>query len=138
MKNLLVCLVLSAGSVSAATKAEIVAATLISEAGGEKDPRAMAAIKEVIVTRSKKRKIGLDKVCLQNLQFSCWNGISEDAGVNKAKKHPKWKQAIQIAESDAETNYTFGADHYHTLKVSPSWTKKLKSTVTIQNHIFYR
>jgi len=138
MKNLLVCFILSAASVTAATKTEIVAATLIAEAGGEKDTRAMAAIKEVIVTRASKRHMDTDKVCLQRLQFSCWNGISPDDGVRKAKRHAKWNQALKIAESKDYTNYTLGADHYHTLNVKPSWSKKLKTTVTIQNHIFFK
>lgn len=118
----------------AATSQEIVAATLILEAGGESDPRAMAAVREVIANRANnKTEIS---VCLAPKQFSCWNGKTAEEGISKAKKHPKWAQAVSLAES--KTNYTLGATHYHTKKVSPSWKNKLAKTVTIGNHIFYK
>jgi porphobilinogen deaminase len=66
---------------------EIIAATLIFEAGGERDTHAMHAVNEVIHNRSVSRHISSDRVCLQRLQFSCWNDISVDAGIAKAKKH---------------------------------------------------
>lgn len=116
---------------------EIIAATLIFEAGGERDTHAMHAVNEVIHNRSVSRHISSDRVCLQRLQFSCWNDISVDAGIAKAKKHSKWNSAIQIASVNP-TDYTHGADHYHTLKVNPSWNKRLKKLVTIGNHIFYK
>lgn len=127
-----------ASAVSAAPRpTEIVAATLIFEAGGERDARAMHAVNEVIHNRSASRRIAADRVCLQRLQFSCWNGISADAGIAKAKKHAKWNSAVQIA-SARPTNYTSGSDHYHTLKVKPSWRTRLTKTVIIGNHIFYK
>ena len=138
MKNLLVYLILSAATVSAATKTEIIAATLIAEAGGESDPRAMIAVKEVISNRAAKRKIAEDKVCLQRLQFSCWNNVSQESVVAKAKRHSKWNKALALASSPSRTNYTLGSDHYHTLKVNPKWNRSLNKTVTIQNHIFYK
>jgi N-acetylmuramoyl-L-alanine amidase len=117
---------------------EIVAATLILEAGGESDYRAMLAVNEVIHNRAKKRKLSIDAVCLQRLQFSCWNGIDVSAGIAKAKKHSKWSTALRIASSKSITNHTLGSDHYHTHRVNPSWNKRLTKTVIIQNHIFYK
>jgi len=138
LTGLIASALLLVSTVSAASRStEVVAATLIFEAGGERDSHAMEAVNEVIQNRTSSRKITADKVCLQKLQFSCWNDSSVDAGIAKAKKHAKWNSAVQIASS-AKTNYTAGADHYHTLKVNPSWNKRLTKTIIIGNHIFYK
>jgi len=113
---------------------EIVAATLILEAGGESDARAMAAVREVIANRAKnKTEIS---VCLDPKQFSCWNKVSTERGIEIAKRHPKWREALTLVKS--KSNYTNGATHYHAEKVSPSWAKKLTYTTKIGNHIFYK
>ena len=115
-------------------QSEIVAATLILEAGGETSPHAMAAVREVIANRAKnKTEIS---VCLAPKQFSCWNKISAERGIEIAKRHPKWHDALALVKN--KSNYTKGANHYHSLKVSPSWAKKLTQTVKIGNHIFYK
>ena len=116
------------------SRGEIVAATLILEAGGEADPRAMAAVREVIANRAK-NKTEL-AVCLAPKQFSCWNGKNVEDGIAKAKRHPKWSQALALVNQ--KTNYTNGATHYHAEKVSPRWAKKLVKTVQINHHIFYK
>jgi len=113
---------------------EIVAATLILEAGGESDPRGMAAVREVIRNRAKnKTEIA---VCLAPKQFSCWNKISVERGIEIAKRHKKWQTALALVKS--ETNHTNGATHYHSTKVSPYWKNSLTKTTQIQNHIFYK
>jgi N-acetylmuramoyl-L-alanine amidase len=116
---------------------EVVAATLILEAGGERDPRAMEAVMEVIRNRAVARNRSMESICLQRLQFSCWNSISVQNGIAKAKKHPKWKLALTIVNS-SPTYHTSGADHYHTHAVNPSWNRKMNRTVVIQNHVFFR
>ena len=116
------------------SRGEIVAATLILEAGGEADPRAMAAVREVIANRAK-NKTEL-AVILAPKQFSCWNGKNVEDGIAKAKRHPKWSQALALVNQ--KTNYTNGATHDHAEKVSPSWAKKLARTVQIEHHIFYK
>jgi spore germination cell wall hydrolase CwlJ-like protein len=103
------------------SKTEIVAATLIAEAGGEKDSRAMHAVAEVIYNRSISRKISPAQVCLQPKQFLCWNNKDVEGGIEKAKKHKKWANALQIAQNLGSTNYTKNAQFYHTTKVNPSW-----------------
>lgn len=118
--------------------ADVVASTLILEAGGEKDPRAMAAVAEVIMNRAKAKNKTAEQICLAPLQFSCWNKKDISVTIRKAQKHPKWAEAMRIVSSSSSTSHTRGADHYHTLKVNPSWAKKLKKTTVIGNHIFYR
>lgn len=95
----------------------------------------MAAVREVIANRAKNKTEM--SVCLAPKQFSCWNGRSVESGIAKAKKHPKWAQALQIANA-RPTSYTLGATHYHTTKISLYWSKSLAKTTTIGHHIFYK
>lgn len=119
------------------TAEEFVAATLILEAGGEHDPRAMAAVREVVANRAKARKQTEKQIVLARLQFSCWNAGTASAFA-KAKRHAKWREALDLASSPSLTNHTLGADHYHTTKVSPAWSRKLVKTRQIGNHVFFR
>lgn len=121
-----------------ATDAQIVAATIILEAGGEYSPNSLEAVNEVIQNRAVKRRIAPSAVCLQRLQFSCWNNIAKrPALLAKAMKHPRYNQALHIALS-APTNFTNGADHYHADYCNPYWAKHMTVTVKIGRHIFYK
>jgi N-acetylmuramoyl-L-alanine amidase len=119
-------------------EAETVVATLILEAGGE-GRKGMEAVNEVLHNRARKQGKTLYQIAVAPKQFSCFNAGVEPA-VQRAKKHPKWAEAIDILQKPL-TNHTYGADHYHTLKVKPSWGPRLKKmgygTVVIGNHIFY-
>ena len=116
----------------------ILAATLILEAGGETHPHAMNAVYEVIRNRAKDRRTERE-IVLQRLQFSCWNDIyARKALYAKAKKHPKFGRAVAIVRFEKETNFTRGADHYHADYVTPYWKDSLDRTVIIGSHIFYR
>lgn len=130
------------GATTSSRQTEIVAATLILESGGERGARAMGAVFEVIQNRGKQRKMALDAVCLQRLQFSCWNGISAEIGITKAKRHPKWSRAVEIVAKSVATNYTKGSTHYHAsyMRTFPRWVKdgKMRQTARIGLHIFYK
>ena len=116
---------------------QVVAATLVLEAGGE-GKVGMEAVREVIANRSRISEILTEaEVCLKRLQFSCWNGRTVKAGIEKAKLHKNWALALEIANAET-TNHTNGATHYHTNKVSPSWSKKLAITAKIGNHTFLK
>ena len=117
---------------------EVVAATLILEAGGEYDEGAMEAVYEVIHNRAARRGTQYSVECLREWQFSCWNGISAEEGIEKASKHPRWNEALRIAYSKPMTNYAKGADHYHADYVNPYWAKDLSKVSTIGRHIFYK
>ena len=117
---------------------EIVAATLILEAGGEYHEGAMESVNEVIVNRASKRNKSEAMVCLQKYQFSCWNDKDARAGISKAMKHPRWGEALRIVQSPT-TNYTKGADHYHADYIkNPYWAKSMTITTKIGLHIFYK
>jgi N-acetylmuramoyl-L-alanine amidase len=121
------------------TASDIVTATLILEAGGEYSEGAMQAVYEVIVNRSTKRELMQYEVCLERLQFSCWNGSVQDklAQLDKAKRHPRWREAFAITLQPV-TSYTGGADHYHADYCNPYWNKHMKITAKIGRHIFYK
>jgi spore germination cell wall hydrolase CwlJ-like protein len=122
---------------SAYNSTEIVTATLILEAGGEYAEGAMEAVHEVILNRAAKRGLTAKQVCLQPKQFSCWNSGRIDQLIAKAKRHPRWGEALAITQSPA-TNYTGGADHYHADYCNPYWAKSLTRTTKIGRHIFYQ
>ena len=109
---------------NAQTSSDIIATTLILEAGGEYSAGSMQAVHEVIINRSAKRNLSAAQVCLQPYQFSCWNSG------NLATK-------LAIAASEP-TNLTHGADHYHADYCDPYWNKSMKVTIVIGRHIFYR
>ena len=115
---------------------DIVISTIILEAGGEYKAGALEAIYEVIINRAKKRNLTPAEVCLQRKQFSCWNNLTIDDGINIAKNHKRWAIAKNILGK--ETNYTKGADHYHADYVTPYWAKSMEKTMVIGRHIFYK
>ena len=119
------------------THMDIVASTLILEAGGEYHEGSMQAVHEVIVNRSHQRKLASWEVCLQRKQFSCWNSGKINKLVAKAKRHPRWREAMAIIQSPL-TNYAKGADHYHADYCDPYWNKHMKVTAKIGRHIFYK
>lgn len=137
MKAALIAILAITTIAQAVTETEIVAATLILEAGGEYSAGSMEAVNEVIRNRSVKRSLTVAQVCLQRLQFSCWNSGQIDQKITKAKRHPRWSEALAIVTGPA-TNYTGGADHYHADYVAPYWAESMTETVRIGRHIFYR
>lgn len=138
MKKLILIIALFCATYAqAATEADIVAATLILEAGGEYAAGSMEAVHEVIRNRAVKRSLTVAEVCLQRFQFSCWNSGKIEAKVAKAKRHPRWSEAVRIVNGPM-TNFARGADHYHADYCSPYWAETMTATVKIGRHIFYK
>jgi spore germination cell wall hydrolase CwlJ-like protein len=136
-KKLILALALGLVSNLSGNASEIVAATLILEAGGEYSTGSMEAVNEVIRNRAAKRKLTTRQVCLQRKQFSCWNSGKIDQLLAKAKRHPRFNEALAIVNGKP-TNYTGGADHYHADYCNPYWTSSMKKTCIIGKHIFYK
>jgi len=136
-KQLIFALALGLVSNLSVNASEIVAATLILEAGGEYTSGSMEAVNEVILNRASKRKLMPWQVCLQRKQFSCWNSGKIDQLLAKAKRHPRFSEAMAIVNGTA-TNYTGGADHYHADYFNPYWASSMKKTCVIGKHIFYK
>jgi spore germination cell wall hydrolase CwlJ-like protein len=117
---------------------EVIAATLILEAGGERSSGAMEAVYEVIHNRAQNRNRSEREIVLQRLQFSCWNNVERRMNLlEHAKRHRRWNEALRIVNS-APTNLTGGADHYHATFVNPSWNRNMTKTTQIGNHLFFR
>jgi hypothetical protein len=132
----------SAKPIAANKAEEIVAATLIGEAGGEGD-EGMQAIMNVIMNRATNDFTHASAVCLKKSQFSMWNGkqSSTDNVVASAKSHSKWNKAVELvkkAEAGKLEDITGGADFYfNPKKAMPEWAKKFIKTKVIGNHVFY-
>lgn len=118
------------------TNLDILAATLIGEAGGE-GAEGMHAVMNVIMNRVKGSNDPVRRavaVVLKPKQFSMFNSytIGNEKIENiifKFKQHPKWKLAEEIALkglSGKLEDITNGATHYHVTKgkskVTPKWS----------------
>jgi spore germination cell wall hydrolase CwlJ-like protein len=137
---------------------DIVAATIIGEAGGESF-KGMQAIKNVLQNRANKRGTSLAGEALRPKQFSVWNkataGVSVAADFNKKgrpakiqsiidmyKKHSKWTIAEALATKKIK-DITGGSTMYYasggSQKISPPyWAKDWtdSDSITIGNHTF--
>jgi len=120
---------------------EIVTLTLLGEARCQSE-EGMRAIGQVILNRSRERQLPVDAICLQRLQFSCWNNkeaMMRRSGAMKAE----CEQATRLAESIAAficngmDVHETRADHYYAYKLcSPSWAKHGKNKEKIGDHLF--
>lgn len=118
---------------------ELIAATLILEAGGERHPYSMVAVYEVIRNRATQRNQTMREVVLARKQFSCWNNVERRMELfEHATRHIQYPLALKIVREKKDTNITRGATHYHAVRVNPYWATSYTETITIQNHIFYR
>ena len=116
----------------------VVHKTLISEAGGEKDRiRAMQAVGNVIRRRAELRGMTVEQVCLQPLQFSCWNGGSGRVDAFARKNQAIWDDALTAWQLSGVEDVTGKADLYHADYVKPRWDwSKTVRTVKVGRHIF--
>ena len=134
MKLASLLLTLSAFPLAAATELEIVAATLILEAGCD-GKIGMECVNEVIHTRSRLRRQSLSVVCLARKQFSAWNRHRKiEHGIAAARKSPLWKKALAIVNAEP-TKHVGASTHYfaHERKADP-WGMKVVAVV--EGHTF--
>ncbi|WBU87722.1 hypothetical protein [Escherichia phage EP_H11] len=115
------------------TSADCVAMAVYYEARGESE-RGQLAVAHVVLNRAKKYGISPCKVVKNRNTFPWYRHISY-----QNMKDPKSKaSAIHIA---ARVKYsedpTFGATHFHNVKVRPNW-KGYRMTARIGDHKFYK
>jgi hypothetical protein len=129
---------------------EVIAATLIGEAGGETESNSLKAIYDVLENRAgNNTDYELASKALKNLQFSCWNDVGRNTSeiknyIKDKKEHSKWNTAMVIVKNKNSGNVTKGATHYYAYKgpnaisieSGPDWLKSMKETVSIGNHKF--
>lgn len=131
---------------------DVMTKTLWMEARGEPD-EGIQAVACVIYNRYKANKwyskvfgiASLANVCLKKWQFSCWNpGDQCDTKLPFANRNSRaWKTCEQfatLAAFDKLPDITGGADHYFaiSMKIPPSWAKKMKFKCQIGRHKFYK
>ena len=122
------------------TREEIVAITILAEARGE-GKRGMYAVACVISTRTKERGKTGAQVCVQPWQFSCWNkNDPQRSHLRKLLQHKLAPYAIELARNIDKLQLQFVkyANHYHTKRVKPYWSKGKRPVVTIGNHLFFK
>jgi N-acetylmuramoyl-L-alanine amidase len=130
------------------TDVQILALTLYGEARSE-GLDGMWAVASVIATRAKKRGVSWRTVCLQPLQFSCWNDNDPNRekllALASAWDHglavsPSLRRAMVIAQAmheDRLGSNVGNADHYYSRRIpKPSWAGKMRHIATIKDHIF--
>lgn len=92
-------------------------------------------------------------VCLQRLQFSCWNPSDSDPNFKAliaaatllrdgAKVSDRLEQCAWVALGIARgaiLDNTKGANHYHVANMQPrpSWAQSWAPVAQIKNHVFY-
>lgn len=87
----------------------------------------------------------IQEVTRQPKQFSAWNKDDSNRpymeSLNLDSNDSQFLQAYEIAEEDLPEHLIKfkDADHYHTDKVSPSWSKspKIRKLGQYKDHIFY-
>jgi hypothetical protein len=132
----------------------VVAATLMGEAKGEKE-KGMMAVLSVLYNRTKKMPSKGSTMAEQALfkkQFSMWNmiprtleSINKEIERQKSSSPDMWKKAITLASNPVK-DITKGATHYFAStgpnalsskeKRKHSWTKELERPIKIGNHLF--
>jgi len=122
----------------AATPLDCLTLNIYHEARGE-SKQGQIAVGHVTLSRvrSKKYPNSICEVVYQHKQFSWTHDKISD--VPKDKK--LYKRIKKLSSKILRGKYkdpTYGSIYFHTTRSNPYWASKLKKTVTIGNHIFYR
>ena len=136
---------------------EIVAATLVDEAGGEKNPLdGMHAVLNVIMNRAKGNIRQAAVECLKPKQFSGWNKINKKDTeaikqfIDSKRSHSKFKDALDLvnkARSGSLKDITKGANHFLNVQLTkqqrkggnlPSWYDSNKVVAAYGKHRFLK
>ncbi|WP_421723155.1 cell wall hydrolase [Bauldia sp.] len=123
------------------------ARTLYGEARGE-PKEGIEAVANVIVNRvmSKRYPNTVSKVCLQRLQFSCWNDNDPNRKIIARLKpgdNPVFDMVLGIARRallGGIPSLVAGALHYHAKSVKPSWVKNSPAATLVARigaHLFW-
>ena len=124
--------------------------TLFGEARGE-SLLGKKMVAHVIINRAIQKKRPIAQICLQDKQFSCWNGLrtartdDDDANLTKmlyaTGDEAGYADCVRAAEevltSAGILDPTFGSTHYHVLGDYPYWAKGHTPVTTCGNHVFY-
>ena len=103
------------------------------------------AVAEVILNRVSNKHFP-DSVCGVVYEGSerstgCQFTFTCDGSMDVAPKGKGWDRSVQVANlvmSSGYTPSTHWATHYHTTEVNPKWSKTMRMTRQVGNHVFYR
>lgn len=120
---------------------DILARTVYGEARNQ-SYQGMKAVAHVVLNRVKKGSPDhtISKAALRHMQFSCFNAndpnfkLVQTVGLDDNLFVCCMNAAL---EAIRETDFTYGATHYHTKSVSPSWSKGQTPCLVIDQHVFY-
>jgi spore germination cell wall hydrolase CwlJ-like protein len=112
------------------------------EAGGESD-KGKAAVAHVTLNRANSSMFP-ESIC--GVVYQKNRGTCQFSWVCQRKAYPKtlserWQESLQIAKQSLKghvSDPTHGALFFHATYVSPSWSRTLKRTIRIGNHVFYK
>lgn len=118
--------------------------TLCSE-GSVCDEQELMAIARVIQVRAEERHLTIRQACLEQFQFSCWNGENKRK-VMQAYRAGLWKTATwRRCRKVASLIYVGGLDHlprwnhyYNPKLAQPTWASVLKDKHCAKHHVFGR
>lgn len=123
--------------------ARIISYTLYAEARGE-PLKGKMAVAAVIQTRARRSGISLTETCMQDRQFSCWNGLAAvpefymtGEGIlprDMQARSDCYSIAWVLMTSPRKWNYL--THFYNPAIVTPSWAGELRGQRTIGNHVF--
>ena len=133
----------------AAAQTRCLSLAIYHEARGE-PAQGQNAVGRVILNRAASRFYP-DTICGVVFQNAAWLNRCQfsfacDGKTDQAGNMPAWQAAVAMAERllcrDACGGVAISADlirstHYHATYVRPSWSKKLRRTGQIGNHVFY-
>lgn len=128
---------------------EITARTAYAEAS-DQGWIGILAVVNVINSRAKQRGHTLAEVCLQALQFSCWNALLDGKNnpdrMRMARAEDDDVILVQcraavdktVGSGDILPDPTDGATSYHVVGLTPDWAASMVPTVVIGRHSFYK
>ena len=91
------------------------------------------AVAQVTLNRARKKKRTVEEVVLEKNQFS-W--VKQKPIVQEFDAFVQCTSVALHAMTHNDT--TKGSTHFHANYVKPGWRKKMKRTMQIGDHIFYR
>lgn len=130
----------------------ILARTVFGEARGQEFTGQVAVAWTVRNRAARPDRFGktIAAVCLAPKQFSCWNRDDPTfvRMVTVESPDPAYVAALAAAGlvlTERMPDPTLGADHYFTVAAPregmpwpPAWSRAMKRTVTIGDHVFYK
>jgi spore germination cell wall hydrolase CwlJ-like protein len=114
------------------------ALTVYGEARGEL-PDGQRGVVKVLMNRADKANKPIKQVALRKAQFSMYDqGVPRS--VNPEELYQVMPNVFVAVDEWVGGDRLDGADHYHTVDISPSWSRHPKMTYlqTIDHHKFYR